>query len=114
MNLYVKEEVVAREKENDEGEIVYESEVYESAYEDVGELFRACRREYGRCISKVYIDRNDGTSQAIGWVFLKRVPYQDAPNETYLQEAWITVHKAPPTRTIKYHYFPIEGRRRSA
>jgi hypothetical protein len=60
-------------------------------------------REYGRCQSTVYIDTEDG-AKAIGWVFVKRMPYSDAPNESYLQETWVTVHEAPPTRTVEYHY----------
>jgi hypothetical protein len=73
--------------------------------ETEGELFRFCLREYGRCISKVYVDRSfpapDGNGKAsvvdqVGWCFQKRVEYQDAhclprgKERTYLQEVWVT------------------------
>jgi hypothetical protein len=59
--------------------------------EDVtpGEIFRESQKEHGRCQSKVYIDTEDGVAQ-IGWVFVKRLEYDDSP-ETYLQETWITL-----------------------
>lgn len=74
----------------------------ESRFDDKGDLFRFCLQEYGRCVSKVYIDTPKGP-KAIGWVFQKRVKYTDC-DETYLQEAWITLHTAPPVRSIKYNY----------
>lgn len=67
--------------------------------ETSGELYRLSLREHGRCIGRVYVDRNvpnpngEGTVQvtdAIGWVFQKRRPYEDAPRKTYLHETWIT------------------------
>jgi hypothetical protein len=84
-----------------------EADVYETRFEDdeVGELFRFCQIEFGRCTSSVYVDR-DGETQKIGWVFLKRCNYDDVP-ESFLQETRNSLHTAPPTRTIKYHYMPM-------
>jgi hypothetical protein len=56
----------------------------------VGQLFRRCQKEYGKCVSKVYVDRQGEEAVPIGWVFHKRVEYSDC-RKTYLQEAWITV-----------------------
>jgi ferredoxin-thioredoxin reductase catalytic subunit len=55
---------------------------------DVSCVYKTALREYGRCISKIYIDDKDGGSKHIGWVFQKRQKYEDC-NETYLQETWI-------------------------
>lgn len=55
--------------------------------ETPGEVFRELRSEYGRCISKVYVDTDEG-AKPIGWVFEKRNTY-DRSEDTYLQHAWV-------------------------
>ena len=97
-NLYIQETYINKTK----GYRFGESDVYESAYDDKGDLFRALRREYGRCASRVYVDTDKG-SKPIGWVFEGRAKYDDC-NETYLRETWVTIHDAPPTKTVEYHY----------
>lgn len=73
------------------------SDWYEPFTENVGCLFRDFQQEYGRCISKVFIDTEKGVIQ-IGWVFQKRMLYEDArPDWTgkyreydyYIREVWI-------------------------
>lgn len=72
---------------------------------NIGGIYRDAVREYGRCVSKVYIERDDGDSIPIGWYFVKRARY-DRPvrtcqdrwcdkhyTNTYLQGAWVTVHE---------------------
>ena len=85
-NLYVQETYLNAT----EGHVIGESDVYETFTDDPGELYRAMRREYGRCISKVYVDSPNGP-RAIGWVFQARDKYEDT-GETYLREVWVTVH----------------------
>lgn len=97
-NLYVQETYINRT----EGYRFGDSDVYESQYDDKGDLYRAVRREYGRCVSRVYVDSNEG-AKPIGWVFVKRDKYEDT-GESYLREVWVTIHKAPPTKTVEYHY----------
>lgn len=80
-----------------------DSDVYETSCETVGELYRAMRREYGRCVSRVYVDGPDNKARAVGWVFQRLRKYDDV-NETYLAETWVTVHEAPDTVTRKRHY----------
>lgn len=63
---------------------------FEAFTDDLGELFRALRSEYGRCVSKVYVDATDGKVRAVGWVFVKRVEYTDSA-KTYLREVWVEV-----------------------
>lgn len=66
------------------------SEWSEDTDEDMtsGELFRACREEYGRCTSSVYIDTPDGAKR-IGWYFVKRDQYERGEG-SYLRGAWVT------------------------
>lgn len=56
----------------------------------VGELFRACQREFGRCIGKMYRDSDDGPEQ-VGWVFSKRMAYEDDRDSFYEREVWVEV-----------------------
>jgi hypothetical protein len=63
----------------------------ETAYHTTGDLFRALGREYGRCVSKMYV----GDGNQIGWVFEKRDTYEDGI-ETYLRHVWVQVSLTPP------------------
>lgn len=82
-----------------------DSEVYESSFDNVGDLFRALQKEFGACTGKMYIDTNNGP-KPIGWVFQKRVEY-DFSKETYLREVWVEVHEQRPKTTIEYFYKEI-------
>ena len=102
--LFVQENLMEVQNINTDDEkriLLNESDIYETFTNDRGELYRSLQKEYGRCISKVYVGETD--IKEIGWVFVKREMYNDC-NETYLQETWITVHTKKPTKTIKYHY----------
>ena|SRR5689334_7804257 len=87
----------------------------ETFTDDRGELYRHCVREYGRCTGRVYVDERqaDGTSKprAVGWVFVKRVEYDDADrrhlkgkDRTFLRSVWVTVLTEPDTMTRTEHY----------
>jgi hypothetical protein len=106
MGLYVQESVLSR---RDDGSVMGlgDGPVYESYHETDGELFRACQREHGRCISRVYIDTASGT-KAIGWVFEARRPYQDCPRESSIIETWVSIHDSPPITTTTYAYHELE------
>jgi len=73
----------------DKGYQVGDSGWYEPYTDDLGRLFKAMQKEYGGCVSKIYLDAPDGTCFPVGWVFQKRVKYSDC-NETYLQETWVS------------------------
>lgn len=89
MGLLISESFVDLDKEMRYGD----TPVYEAYTENRGELFRSCQKEWGRCVSKVYVDKTDGKVEAVGWVFHKRVEYDDARNgETYLREVWVHIH----------------------
>lgn len=98
-NLFIQESWVNAT----DGHRTGQSEVYETRFDDTGELFRSLQQEYGRCTGKVYIDDLKGNSRQTGWVFQKRQKYDDC-NDTFLLETWVTVHEEPETRSVKYHY----------
>lgn len=67
---------------------------FTSRAETPGEFFQEMQKAYGRCNSKVFIDRRseDDTLDSIhiGWVFERRMPYHDS-EETFLQHTWIVL-----------------------
>lgn len=101
--LYVQESYINRTK----GLRFGDSDVYETAYTEPGELYRACQREYGRCTGKVYIDTPKGAA-AVGWVFVGRQRYEDT-GEPYVREVWVSLRSAPDTVTRRAHYATLDG-----
>ena len=97
------------------GNLVGETEPYESRFETPSEAYRGCRKLYGRCVGRVYVDGENGEARPVGWIFLKREVYADhryavARNaDTYLQETWITLHSAPPVRSVKHNYVELNA-----
>lgn len=89
-----------------------ESGIYEAYTDDIGKLFRSMQKEYGRCIGKVYIDTKDEKAHTIGWVFSKRMKYEDArdnsPDSFYTREVWVTLHEKPDTITRTRHFRYID------
>lgn len=79
---------------------------YESCFNTASEAYKGCMKAYGRCVSKVYVDE-DGKSKAIGWVFVKRRPYEDDRTKTFLSETWVTLHTAPPVRSVQHNYLYV-------
>ena len=101
-NIWCSEDYVDAEKHL----LLGNSEPYETYCETPGELFRASRKEYGRCTSRIYIDTSEGM-KSVGWVFLKRQAYEDSPKETYLQETWVTLYKGSVKMTREVEYLEI-------
>jgi len=85
-----------------EGYRVGDSGTFEPWTEEIGKLFLSFQREYGRYVSKVYVD-SDGSGKAIGWVFNKLVSYTDC-DEKYMQSTWITLHNTKPTYRHEYDF----------
>lgn len=83
------------------------SGIYESFTDNPGELFRSLSREYGRCTGRVYVDDEDGRAKPIVWIFVKRQPYEDEPERTYLHEVWVTLHERKPDVVTTYHYAEV-------
>ncbi len=77
----------------------------------IGDIFKYCQHEFGRCTGKVYIDtRTDDDpphkyphTKHVGWVFQKRDRYEDT-KEFYLHETWVTLlDKDETIRVREYH-----------
>lgn len=70
---------------------------YEPYTENIGRLFLNMQREFGRCIGRMYRDYENGKTVAVGWVFQKRMRYEDArynrPEDYYLREVWVEVRE---------------------
>lgn len=100
--IYISEDWVNDTEHYSQGE----SGVYETRFDKIGELFKSCQKEYGRCTSKVYHDIKN-KPQAIGWVFEKIAHYEDT-QEPYKLHTWITLHDAMPKHHTKYHYHELK------
>ena len=71
--------------------------------DNVGEIFRHCQREFGRCTSKLYIDHTiTGVAQPIGWTFEKQERYEDT-HEPFILSTWAALHKEKPTLIYHHH-----------
>lgn len=100
MGLFVQETF----ENKSEGYLMNEGEVYESFTDNLKDLFRSMQDEYGRCISTCFIDIR-GKSKKIGWVFEKKMRYEDT-GEHYIQHTWINIHeKEPETETVVYYKY---------
>lgn len=82
----------------------------DSECDTMGELFRQLSREYGRCTSKIYRDVKSGDSwkvETVGWVFEKRMEYEDAyrisnkKERVYLRHVWVSVSTVDPHQPLK-------------
>lgn len=62
---------------------------------DTGAIYRECQREYGRCTGSVYVDRDGGPPERIGWHFVSRQQYEDT-GEPYLRGAWVSLFTETP------------------
>ncbi len=111
-NLWVEENYNGIDHANTDNERRYsigESGAYETFTDNLGKLYKSLSKEYGRCVSKMYVDRKDGETIQTGWVFQKRMKYTDArgndkDKDYYLQETWVSVYKSKPVRTVKVEY----------
>lgn len=108
MGLLVEEHWINATK----GHGIGDSGIYESYFTSPGQAYRECQKMYGRCISKVYIDRPGTKGQthqeikAVGWAFQQRIKYEDSP-DTFIRETWVTLHEKMPEKHITHHYQEI-------
>ncbi len=80
-----------------------DSDKYEPFTDDLGRLYKFLMAEYGRCTSRVYVDTKQNGTKAVGWVFIKRMKYEDC-NKTYLREVWVTLFDSPDDVTVQEHH----------
>jgi hypothetical protein len=66
-----------------------ESGIFEAFTDSRNDLFKACQKEYGRCVSPILIETRYGTKVA-GWVFQKKDYYEDT-HEPFIRETWVEV-----------------------
>lgn len=80
----------------DKGYRYYEGQWEEVLEDSLGGLFRRLQSDHGRCVSKQYQDSVAGHPIQTGWVFEKRVGYDDRPREKYTREVWVRVSITQP------------------
>jgi hypothetical protein len=88
-------------KENEKRTSLGGGEAYETFATTLGELYRACQKQHGRCVSRVYLYK-EGKVNPIGWVFLKKNPGEPEGDGTGVIETWVTVYTKPPVRRISW------------
>jgi len=84
-----------------------EGEWMDSGQTSLGSLYRSLRSEYGGCTGKQYIDRADGPPVQVGWVFRKRMKYEDS-KDTYIREVWVAVSSTAPQLRVTNITWPWE------
>jgi hypothetical protein len=110
--MYLHEEYVQIKNNNEDNEKRYgmgDSGYYEPFTDNKKRLFRALLKENGRCVSKVYVDGENGKAFAIGYVFQKKEKYTDC-NEYFIRETWVTFHEKQPTTKITEYPIHIDER----
>ena len=79
-----------------EGERKYslgESETFDSIFPKLFSkkaMLKELMREYGHCIGKMFVGEPP-SQKHIGYVFQKRLAFEDSPKDTYLCETWVEV-----------------------
>lgn len=73
-----------------------ESDPHEPFTADPKRLFAELRKEYGRP-SSMYADKTDGSAEQVGWVFSKRMRYEDArgndpEKDFYTRSVWVHLY----------------------
>ncbi len=101
MGILIEEHWVNRTANYSSGD----SGVYETRFDNTGELYKFLQKEYGRCSGKVYIDKDDREGIAVGWVFEKIAKYEDT-HEPFKLETWVTLHEKQPI--TRREIFPME------
>lgn len=109
MSLYLS--AVCIQIDGEKRYVIGESGIFLSACNTPAEAYRYGVTNYGRCISSIYIDRQDACdllegrparTVPIGWAFVKRTKkayhlsekYEDN-YDTYLQETWLAIEEGP-------------------
>lgn len=89
----------------------------ETKYTDKSTLYKALVKEYGRCISKMYVDVSGRPTQ-IGWCFARRELYSDyrlnkqikslskeeRDEKTFICVTWVSIHTRKPETQVIPHF----------
>lgn len=106
-NIYLTESHLNKSENYSMGE----SLTYESSFDStdgIKYIFGQLQKEFGRCVSKVFVDTKTGTQQ-IGWVFEKQDEYEDT-KKPFIHETWVSLHTQEPERHTSWtqHYFKFQ------
>jgi hypothetical protein len=108
-NLWIQESMT----NEDEGYRIHDTDVYETHHNNIKDLFKSLQKEYGRCMGKIFVDRYDGllgdTAVQVGWIFEKKVKYDDT-DAYFTQATWVAVHTKEPEHITKNHYYKFGGK----
>jgi hypothetical protein len=77
---------------------------YEPYTDNRKRLFRECQKDYGRCISSIYVDTPNGT-KTVGWYFERKEQYEDAGRygrdpEYYIRGVWVHLRETEEEVTV--------------
>lgn len=99
------------------GHIFGEGEPYETMYEhsDSGKLYKSLMSEYGKCTGKVYITNKTEDGVPVGWVFRKRMEYEDWNRNSfgdryYIRSVWVECYASEPVRRTMVTNFRTDKR----
>ena len=85
-----------------ENHIFGEEEAHETRFKTIPELLKHCEKEFGKFVSKMYVDGKKGEPKHIGWVFKNKEKYIDS-NETFSREVHVAVHnKLPKVKRVEF------------
>lgn len=100
--LYIRETYINETKGYQFGDANW----FEAWTDDLGKLFKSLQKEYGRCVSKMYRDREGKPPLQVGWVFQKTMEYEDnfrrGKRDTYTREVWVEVSSVEPVKSWEY------------
>ncbi len=93
-NLWVKETYIDRTQDCRFGD----ADWFETFTDNLSALYKSLQKEYGKA-QNIYCDTAKGETKKVGWIFTKRVKYEDSKN-TYLREVWVEVATTKPIKQI--------------
>ena len=67
--------------------------------DNLGDIYRAAQREFGRCTSSIYVDQKTGPAKKVGWYFVSRQKFEDT-GQPYLRGAWVRVVNVVPEQRL--------------
>ena len=83
----------------------YDYPLEDSIIDNLKDLYHFGLKEYGKCISKIYIDDKQGNPSHIGYMFVKKMKYEDC-NEYFLCETWLSLEHY--IETVEREYLTIK------
>jgi len=76
----------------------------DTVIKNLRDLYKYGRKEYGRCVSKMYVDSKDGITKHVGYVFEQKRYYEDT-KEPYIAETWLSLEHY--IETVEREYIEV-------